>query len=73
MVQPSTFRGQFCRQWAFASLFLFLPKSLFGADLDVASLDSYVEQGLSSWSLTGLALAIVKGDDVVVAKGYGKR
>ena len=73
MVRPSTFRGQFCRQWAFASLFLFLPNSLIGADLDVASLDSYVEQGMLRWSLTGLALAIVKGDQIVVAKGYGER
>ncbi len=36
-------------------------------------LDAYVEHAMAEWKVPGLALAIVKGDQVVLAKGYGVR
>ncbi len=36
-------------------------------------LDAYVEQAMRTWRIPGLALAIVKDGQVVVAKGYGVR
>src|SRR5262249_242246 len=34
---------------------------------------AYVEKALKEWEVPGLALAVVKDDKVVVAKGYGVR
>ena len=56
-----------------ACLVLVSPNLLLGADIDLESLQTYVEGGMSRWSLTGLALAVVKGDDVVIARGFGNR
>jgi CubicO group peptidase (beta-lactamase class C family) len=36
-------------------------------------LDAYVERAMRDWQLPGLALAVVKGDSLVYAKGYGVR
>jgi CubicO group peptidase (beta-lactamase class C family) len=36
-------------------------------------LDAFVERGLREWGVPGLALAVVKGDSVVLARGYGVR
>jgi CubicO group peptidase (beta-lactamase class C family) len=36
-------------------------------------LDAHVEQGLRDWGIPGLAIAIVKDDAVVLARGYGVR
>jgi len=36
-------------------------------------LDSFVGRAMSDWHLMGLAVAIVKKDSVIVAKGYGYR
>ena len=36
-------------------------------------LDAFVENGMRAWGVPGLALAIVKDDRVVVARGYGTR
>lgn len=40
---------------------------------DRAALDAYVEQAMRDWSVPGLALAIVVGDSVWHARGYGVR
>ncbi len=34
---------------------------------------AYVEKALKEWEVPGLALAVVKDDQVVIAKGYGVR
>lgn len=36
-------------------------------------LDAYVEEGLRTWGIPGLAVAVVRGDSVVFARGYGVR
>ncbi len=35
--------------------------------------DAYVTQAMKDWKVPGLAIAIVKGDSVIYAKGYGVR
>lgn len=37
------------------------------------SLDRYIEQAMRDWEVPGLAIAIVRNDSVLVAKGYGVR
>lgn len=41
------------------------------AELD--GLDAYIRQAMADWEIPGLAIAVVKGDDVVFARGYGER
>lgn len=41
--------------------------------LDVAELDRFVDQALGEWEVPGLALAVVQGNEVLLAKGYGWR
>src|ERR1700683_2110633 len=36
-------------------------------------LDQYVTQAMKDWGIPGLAIAIVRNDSVVVARGYGVR
>lgn len=39
----------------------------------LAGFDAYITKAMSTWEVPGLAIAIVKGDSVVYAKGYGTR
>jgi CubicO group peptidase (beta-lactamase class C family) len=39
----------------------------------LAGLDAYIERGMREWEVPGLAIAVVKGDSVVFARGYGVR
>lgn len=36
-------------------------------------LDAYIEKGMKDWELPGLALAVVRGDEIIRIKGYGTR
>ncbi len=36
-------------------------------------LDAYIEQSRQAWQVPGLAVAIVRGNDVLLSKGYGVR
>jgi CubicO group peptidase (beta-lactamase class C family) len=36
-------------------------------------LDAYIEAGMAEWQIPGLAIAVVKDDEVVFARGYGVR
>ena len=38
---------------------------------DLTAFDRYVAQAVRDWRVPGLAIAVVKGDSVVLAKGYG--
>ena len=40
---------------------------------DLAAFDAWVAKGVTDWQVPGLAVAIVKDDSVVFAKGYGVR
>lgn len=39
----------------------------------LANFDQYVRKGMSDWRIPGLAIAIVKDDQVVLLRGYGVR
>ncbi len=40
---------------------------------ELADIDAYTEEGMDTWSIPGLAIAVVKDDEVVLARGYGVR
>ncbi len=39
----------------------------------LASVEAYFEEAIAQWDVPGLALAVVKGDEVVMARGFGVR
>ena len=51
------------------------PAYVFGqpSQLPIEKLDSFITKAMNDWHLVGLALAIVKKDSVLLAKGYGYR
>ncbi|KAB2877642.1 serine hydrolase [bacterium] len=53
------------------SLVCFSPLQSQKKSPDLKSLDRYIEKALKDWDVPGLAIAIVKDDSVVFAKGYG--
>ena len=44
-----------------------------GPSFDAAALDAYAQKSLADWQVPGVALAVVKDDKVLLAKGYGTR
>lgn len=42
-------------------------------DAPLGGFDEYVNKALSDWDVPGVAVAVIKGDQVVFAKGYGVR
>jgi CubicO group peptidase (beta-lactamase class C family) len=44
-----------------------------GSGAPMAALDAYVGKAVRDWHVPGLAIAVVHGDTVVLAKGYGVR
>ena len=55
----------------FLVLAAFFPASAQEAPLN--EFDDYVNKALREWEVPGLAIAIVKDDRIVLAKGYGVR
>ena len=37
------------------------------------NIDAYIEKAMSDWQIPGLAIAVVKDDKIIYAKGYGVR
>lgn len=56
-------------------VFLLLPAFVLGQSLDekLKEIDAYAEKARADWNVPGFAVAIVKDDKVVFAKGYGVR
>jgi CubicO group peptidase (beta-lactamase class C family) len=40
---------------------------------DLAGLDSYIRHAMVEWDIPGLAIAVVRDDSVIFARGYGER
>jgi CubicO group peptidase (beta-lactamase class C family) len=40
---------------------------------EFAGLDTYIEEARRAWQIPGLAIAVVRGDSVIFARGYGER
>lgn len=55
------------------AVILLVPCTAAAQGIDFAALDRYIESSLSDWQAPGLAIAIVRNDSVVHARGYGVR
>lgn len=57
------------------ALLLFLPLSGNTGDLKqvIEKFDAYAENQRKAWDVTGMAVGIVKGDEIIFLKGYGQR
>ena len=61
-------------RWILPVLFLVLPFHTVAAQPAVLEgLDAYILQGMEEWGIPGLAIAVVKDDEVVYAEGFGVR
>ncbi len=55
-------------------LFIFVQCSnIFSQQDKLDKIDSYIQQAMQDWKMPGFAVAIVKNDSVIFAKGYGVR
>src|SRR5689334_12134493 len=61
---------KFC--WCALLLLLFAPPA-FAAERPTAALDFIVAEALKAWPAPGLALAVVRDDEVIYLKGGGAR
>jgi CubicO group peptidase (beta-lactamase class C family) len=50
-----------------------LPTAAQGRDPPLADFDAYVKKAVKDWDVPGLAVAVVKDDSMVFARGYGVR
>ncbi|HUF52023.1 MAG TPA: serine hydrolase [Longimicrobiales bacterium] len=71
---PTTLR----RLAAFAAVFtvasaLAAPGAALAQARPLTGLDAYIEQALREWEVPGLALAVIRNDTVIHARGYGVR
>lgn len=60
-------------RWALLFVFVFLFQNGFTQTLNLKRLDTYIEQARMKWEVPGLAVAMVKDDSIIFAKGYGLR
>src|SRR6185437_7181579 len=58
---------------AACALSLCAPAPTLHAQAPLDGFDSYVARSVKDWNVPGLAIAVVKDDSVVFAKGYGVR
>jgi CubicO group peptidase (beta-lactamase class C family) len=54
-------------------LLILVPVPLGAQPGPLRGLDAYVERAMRDWEVPGLALAVVRGDSVIFARGYGVR
>ena len=57
----------------FLCFFTTLPLQAQKKSPDLKSLDTYIAKAVKEWNVPGLAIAVVKDDSVIFAKGYGVR
>ncbi|NIM48777.1 MAG: serine hydrolase, partial [Gemmatimonadales bacterium] len=62
-----------CRWGLVVALALTVASRAAGQEAPLRGLDAYVERAMRDWGVPGLAIAVVKDDSVVYAKGYGAR
>lgn len=54
-------------------LFLLAPASFAGEQAPLQGLDRYIAKSMKAWHIPGLAIAVVKDGQIVMAKGFGVR
>src|SRR5690606_26159145 len=55
------------------ALLALLPRAAAGQSAPLNGLDAYIEKAMKDWGVPGVAVAVVKDDSVVHARGYGVR
>lgn len=65
-------RRSFLRNLSTAALVL-LPTAAGAQAADFTALDAYIERAIAEWQVPGLAIAVVRNDSVIHARGYGVR
>src|SRR5690606_15299414 len=55
------------------ALLLLFPAGLRAQSSPLAGLDDYITAAMAEWEVPGLAIAIVRNDSVIHARGYGVR
>jgi CubicO group peptidase (beta-lactamase class C family) len=50
-----------------------LPAPLSAADVDPAAVDRVMADALAAWDVPGAALVVIRGDQVLILKGYGRK
>lgn len=70
---PTAFSPRRAARAALPAVFVLLAVPLSAQPRPFAGLDSYVTQAAKAWDIPGLSVAVVHGDSVVFAKGYGVR
>ena len=76
MHRPHRITTSFSARRALAAALVVIPCLAATADAQrgpLRGLEAYVEQGMRDWGAPGLALAVVKDDSVVFARGFGTR
>ena len=68
-------KNRFLRSTLFLLFLVVFPVFVFAQSLDdkLKEIDAYAEKTRQDWNVPGIAIAIVKDDKVVFAKGYGVR
>jgi len=69
----TTARRRAPRPWILTASFVVLGPLTAVAQEPFPGLDAYVTQGLATWHVPGISIAIVRNDSVVYTKGYGVR
>ena len=58
---------------SFLVVFLLAEPPAHAQDAPLAGFDAYVNKAIQDWEVPGVAIAIIKDDKIVLAKGYGVR
>lgn len=58
---------------ALLAALLLLPTGAAAQPAPLRGLDAYIEQALREWAVPGLAIAVVRNDSVIYARGFGVR
>ena len=66
-------RSRYALRFAAALLCCPAPRAALAQAPPLTGLDAYVEQGLKDWEVPGLALAVIRNDSLIYARGYGVR
>ncbi len=70
-IPPSSIHRRLLR--TLAAALIVIPTGIEAQQGPLDGLAAYVEQGMRDWNVPGLALAVVKDDSVVFARGFGTR
>ncbi len=64
-------KRKFIHQLTLTVIIAFFGTLVSGAEIPIKDLDQTIEKALKEWNIAGLAVAIVKDGQVVLAKGFG--